>query len=733
MEPELVTAKPCEVLCSRLTTATAGAEANHEMSRSPSSPPSAPPSSPWYLCGCCCGIQYTNADGLSLHKPPSWVRNSKDQTSTTQQMILEEESPPGDEDPRYPNFIRESTRSIDLNDTITLEELQKIIPSIDQDLEKNIKSWEDSFRKYEELENKSLEVIGPELVRVLEKLRDDPDAFLNSSNPAIRSLARTRTSLYSPTSRRDSKDSIMSLEIEDSVGSNGRRKSLTASATPLSSSLPPPLSTPTQTQRRGSLPDLRPLSMNSVISHSYTERASELLNYDSSSPEVVSNSKEGTKLVFGNRRIQSVALTRRSVTGPLVQTNPIHPSMGRRELSLIWAGRLAELSPSQGQLSKQVGRNGQVLSLKMTPKWPSWLSDCLYDVIKTNKYGKRQRRVLQLTEFHVLNIKDGKSVTKVIPYGGIHRINLTSARAFTIDYEIKLSGQEIVETGTLYYESLLSAHIVQQVTTRTQIRRDLDKIGQIASSEEIHRLGYSVGVTENMIQTITELVTTNNSDITQFALLLGRRTYEQLLSLQPHLIVASPPSPSSPLVRRHTTNEATALSRRLLEMQQGSGEHRLKTHIQKIILDVQSPEGNTLRHFLHNFPSVPKDKNITELRHFIDGLYEYLIENHVNLFATSLRSDEGTRPEEPTTAPPSESTATSALAISTLTTAQQLTEDHLVSISYIAYTVVEETLFLALQPNLISYCLSYETREVSLISTLSLSHPPLPPLYSLPC
>jgi hypothetical protein len=648
-------------------------------------------------------------------------------------MILDEELLSNEEDPKYPNFVRESTRSIDLNDTITLEELQKIIPTIDQDLESNIKSWEDSFRKYEELENKSLEVIGPELVQVLEKLRDDPDAFLNSSNPAIRSLARTRTSLYAPStsSHRDSKDSVASLEI-DSVagGGEGRRKSFNYTQT-----TPPP--TRTLTNRRGSLPDtLRPLSMNSVVSPSYPERTSEFLPSSSfsstSGPGVVTNSKEGTKLVFGNRRIQSVALTRRSPTGSASQMNPIHQlSMGRRELSLIWAGRLAELSPSQGQLSQQVSHNGQVLSLKMTPKWPSWLSDCLYDVIKINKYGKRQRRVLKLTEFHVLNIKEGKSVTKVIPYSGIQRINLNTARAFTIDYEIR--GQRDhreLECGTLYYESLLSAHIVQQVTTRTQIRRDLDKIGQVASSsspsEGLNRLGYSVGVTENMIQTITELVTTNNSDITQFALLLGRRTYEQLCSLKPHLVSTTPPvsptlpSPlSSPYTRqlshtRHTSLETTALSRRLLEMQQGSSEHKLKNHIQKIILDVQTPEGNTLRHFLHNFPGVPKDKNITELRHFIDGLYEYLIENHVSLFATSLRSEEGSEEVTSTSSPPSPSSSSSPPSALTITTppSQQLTEDQLVSISYIAYTVVEETLFLALQPSIISYCLSYETREV---------------------
>lgn len=697
---------------------------------------------PWYrnICGCCCVIEYTEADGLSLHKSPTWIRHHHHQdpsptdisTAPTLRMEADDNDlPPEGDENKYPAFVRESTRSIDFNDPITLEDLQKIIPTIDQDLEGNIKSWEESFRKYEELENRSLEVIGPELVQVLGKLRDDPDAFINSSNPSIRSLARTRTSLYATTSHPDSRSSRGgSFEIQSgNSGGSERRRSL----------LVTPVTSPLRTQRRESMPDIRPMSMNSVISHSFTERLSEFNG--SMSPDVVSNSREGTDLVFG-RRVQSVAMSR-SAGSPLSHKNPIHQAMGTRELSLIWAGRLAELSPSQGQLSKQVGRNGQVLSLKMTPKWPGWLSDCLYDVIKINKYGKRQRRIIKLTEYHLLNVKDGKSVTKVVPYAGIQRINLTSPRSFSIDYEIKRSSQE-VEKGTLYYESLLSAHIVQQVTTRTQIRRDLDRIGRMISNDDVNRLGYSVGVTEAMIHTITELVTKNNSDITQFALLLGRRTFEQLQSVNPDLVQ----SPSTPFDRspasstyksspsRPSIVDFSATIRRLLAIQQGSGEYKLKNLIQKMILDVQSPEGNTLRHFLQNFPNIPNDKNITELRHFIDGLYEYLIENHVTLFATCLhtidqedKEGESIYPTDSTSHSPhvsaistkNEPPSPQPLVTSSRIPSLRLTEELLVSISYIAYTVVEETLFLALQPKIISYCLSYEVREVFNLSS-SLPH-----------
>ena len=662
-------------------------------------------------------IEYTEDGGLSLHKPPNWIHRDPPPAEISNPPTLRMAVDDGDlpeEDLKYPAFVRESTRSIDLNDPITLEDLQKIIPTIDQDLEGNIKSWEESFRKYEELENRSLEVIGPELVQVLGKLRDDPDAFINSSNPSIRSLARTRTSLYATTSNHDSRSSRSSLEIQSgNSGGTERRRSFVVQQFHEASS-------PFRTQRRGSMPEIaRPMSMNSVVSHSYTERLSEFNGQ--MSPDVVSNSREGTDLVFG-RRVQSVAMSR-STSGPLPQKNPIHQTMGTRELSLIWAGRLAELSPSQGQLSKQVGLNGQVLSLKMTPKWPGWLSDCLYDVIKINKYGKRQRRIIKLTEYHLLNVKDGKSVTKVVPYGGIQRINLTSPRSFSIDYEIKCNSQE-VERGTLYYESLLSAHIVQQVTTRTQIRRDLDRIGRMISTDD-NRLGYSVGVTEAMIHTITELVTKNNSDITQFALLLGQRTFEQLQSINPNLIQSpappsSPPLPASPLTkksslsRQNTVDASSASIRRLLAIQQGSGEYKLKNLIQKIILDVQSPEGNTLRHFLQNFPNIPKDKNITELRHFIDGLYEYLIENHVTLFATCLHSMDQ-EDDHPAAAaaglPPSDSihltrSTSDSSQVSTVGVKKEpsspqplitsspipslrLTEELLVSISYIAYTVVE--------------------------------------------
>jgi hypothetical protein len=683
----------------------------------------------WYLC-CCLShdsIDRNDSPGLSIYQV--------DSTVPTLAVTMDDESGVEEDPQRYPAFVRESTRSLELFEPITLEELQKGTPTIDSDLDKNIKTWEDSFRKYEELENKSLEVIGPELVKVLDRLRDDPDAFLNSSNPAIRSLARTRTSLYASTSPPGS----TSLEISGRE-SGSRRKSFNfqQSTTNVQHSHPQP--------RRGSLPEMRPMSMSSLVSHSQGERASEL-----SSPflshEVVSNSREGASLAFGQRRIQSVALTRSTLTA----TNG-HPSlppsalsqMGTRELSLIWAGRLAEMSPTQGQLSKQMGTNGQVLSLKMTPKWPGWLSDCLYDVIKINKFGKRQRRTLKFTEFHVLNIKGGKSVTKVIPYAGIHSINLTSSQSFTLDYEVKKGVNNDLENGTLFYESLLSAHIVQQVATRTQVRRDLDKIGKMTSKQEdSNRVGFSVGVTEAMIHAISDLVKKDNSDITQFAQLLGKRAIEQIQSTTPQLLGNITSTVESPLIQ----TDQTEAMKRLLSIQQGSGEYKLKSHIQKIILDVHSPEGNTLRHFLKNFPDTPKDDNMTELRHFIDGLYEYLLENHLLIFAQQLSDLPGSMTSmirSPSDNNHSGSHSTTPSSQSRLrnswnafsnsppvppTANMILTTDLIISIAYLAFTVVEETLFLALQQKIISYCLSHELREVYFpffgFSFLSISMPNL--------
>lgn len=131
---------------------------------------------------------------------------------------------------------------------------------------------------------------------------------------------------------------------------------------------------------------------------------------------------------------------------------------------------------------------------------------------------------------------------------------------------------------------------------------------------------------------------------------------------------------------------------------------------------------------------------MTELRHFIDGLYEYLIENHVTLFTTCLNSPDDLndsvhstkqqpshfvgRPASTSSTP---SVASSPIRISWGTTTSELypasetspipsfhlTEELLIPISYIAYTVVEETLFLALQPKIISYCLTHEIRQVS--------------------
>jgi len=594
-----------------------------------------------------------------------------------------------------PSFLRHSQSDMSITDDcdLTLEDLQFSPTVIDKNLDASIKKWEKSFRSYEDMETISLEKVGPSLVNVLIQLREDPDAFINSTDPAIQSLARQRSTLHRSGIELSG---ISSTDIKDGGTSplKHRRQSIALTSTCQNNKFK-------THHRRGSTPDMRPQSLSFLKHGSAHYPHNHRLHMRD---EIVSNSREAASLADVGGRVMSVdrvvsPLHHPQESGSSPNEVTTRGTIGTRELSLLWAGRLAEVTPTQGEMSKQVGDSGEVVGLKIRPKWPVWLSDSVYDVIKTNKYGKKQRRTIKLTEYHMLNIKEGKIVTKIVPYDSIIKTFLVSEDDFCVEYSM-ISGEDL-EEGSLRYSSLLAAHIVQQLTTRAQVRQALDTIGHAPTGKSSHSVGYSAGATAAMIESIAEESNREHSDIAQFARSLGRRARDRLQS-------SGIEEESNGTDSNHplALNDAEYASR-LLSIEPGSGEFKVQNAVQRIILNPSTPEGNTARHFIDGFPDSPLDRNMTELRHFIEGMYEYVVENHGVDLAMLLRSDESFRMSDLQEQMVSKSSRPHTTPV------VDLTDEALSSISFISFSVVEEALFLSLQDKISSYCDSTDMPERS--------------------
>lgn len=176
------------------------------------------------------------------------------------------------------------------------------------------------------------------------------------------------------------------------------------------------------------------------------------------------------------------------------------PDSYLRRLSATWSQRLNDIDDTQGaclQLQRPTSFSSSVSSLqpsipgppqespggtiqcpksplsptpfRLRPRWPRYLTDVCYDVVKVNKLGQHMRRTLKLTQHHILSIKDsGACLTKFYPYRDIRR-------AFITPQQTRL---QIVQRGGKIntYISPVALHLFQQIVTRVKIRRALDTI-----------------------------------------------------------------------------------------------------------------------------------------------------------------------------------------------------------------------------------------------------------------
>lgn len=350
-----------------------------------------------------------------------------------------------------------------------------------------------------------------------------------------------------------------------------------------------------------------------------------------------------------------------------------------KKLSSTWSTRLNAVDATQGAVL--VKRGDQPLQLR--PRWPRYLADISYDVIKVNKFGQKMRRVLRLTQHHVISLKDGAALTKFYPYRDVRRAFLAAQTTLKI---VQRDGK--VNT----YLSPIALHIFQQIVTRVKIRKALDAAALDllpqrsspagadvnAEVDAVAAADFTPQATATIIAAISE-ANSNSADevLTLFARELAERTIlglrqdaaradeasetppltqtddggdasTELSEASPAAQSTSmgdeppPPPPPSPLSApaaplSPTLSASPEKSLRLVQATlrmtypAESAEGAVQTQVRALLFDTDTPENSTLLHFLRSVndaaSSLPLKNTLLKVRHFIDGLHEYCLES----------------------------------------------------------------------------------------------------------
>lgn len=439
------------------------------------------------------------------------------------------------------------------------------------DLDDDIRAYGRAIADYESLEENCLSEIGQELAAVLTDLRRDPNSFASSSNPKIQALARTRASVFSSRKK-------LGISQDLNYDSSGRKRANSFSA---NSSL--------LTEDDDTLQTDRPARMSKRASWQ------------------VGSSSSGLA-----KRAEAKGLSEPDVT-ELPDTDP---SLSKK-LSTRWAERLVDVNPTRGKLKESGVNEHGVQTFKIRPLWPDWLVDTSYSVVKKNKYGKRQKRIIRLTEHHFFNVKNGREITQSFVYSEINKTWLKTQTTLVVSF----GDDKVYE-----YETEIAPLIAQQLNTRVQVRSALDKAetNMITGKESVSNFSNSTAALVSSIEGGNS--SSGSSSIISFA----RTISEAFLNDRECT------ERGSSMWHRDTNgivNDA-ALALRLIHLIPDSPEMLISAAIQDIMFDVRTPEGNTRRVFVQKVlaystegPDAVDSKVLcTELRHFIDGMHEYIME-----------------------------------------------------------------------------------------------------------
>lgn len=155
---------------------------------------------------------------------------------------------------------------------------------------------------------------------------------------------------------------------------------------------------------------------------------------------------------------------RETEDSPLRDTVAVSQNHSMSEkLSAKWALRLNELNPTQGSLqrgsssmnnSAPFNAAGEAVPIKFKPKWPDFLIDTYFDVIKINMYGRKMRRIIKLNQHYVVNITNTSEISQFYAYREIRRVWLEHGNTIVV---VLKNGKQIV------YMSHIAPHVLQQV------------------------------------------------------------------------------------------------------------------------------------------------------------------------------------------------------------------------------------------------------------------------------
>ncbi len=370
----------------------------------------------------------------------------------------------------------------------------------------------------------------------------------------------------------------------------------------------------------------------------------------------------------------SLATNKRS--GMTMDTSDLQSiSSTNNRISTRWARHLSTIVPVQGAM--RFTNKSNILHVK--PKWPEWLVDESFDVVKVNTFGKKYNRKLKLTEQHILALKDGTGVTKVYTYFDVLKLSLSSdSKSVTLSFKS--------DNRSYTYITPFACHICQQITTRLQVRTALEK-----STLSVANIEHS---TDAMLAIIDAISTDNAKSGTSNYLTFAKTLKNRLLPTQNE--------DNSNNVLESAEDDAgteTALSHSFLKIEPGTAEFKVQSAVRSYLYDESTPEGNTRRHFIASFK---QEQGLTDIRMWIEGMHEYIFMNR-GVHLSAIYYDAVLYGLTPTS------------------DLNNIDENTLISISFIIFTVVEESIFTHLNQNILTIIQTPELikREHALVSKMN--------------
>lgn len=413
------------------------------------------------------------------------------------------------------------------------------------------------------------------------------------------------------------------------------------------------------------------------------------------------------------------------------------------KLSSIWSDRLNTVNPTQGAIFIAESNDSNSM-IKIRPKWPDYLGDISFDIIKVNKYGQKMNRILKLTQYHVISIRNGTEVTKFFRYEDIRRVWLQNGDTIKV---VQRNDKKNM------YTSSIAPHILQQIITRVQVRASLDRTN---FHEDYQTLGYTLETTEQMIKSISDANTRATEEVlASFANELKLKVVsaehmdrtsqgnkqsrpasiclsvsgvdddqedfsdvmivkEVLDSIIEEIDTDIKVTSSEVAATRAISNDTKPSSDqqpKFMNFKEESPEYTVQAIVRSLISDGSTAEGNTLRLFVEDFLSsdarVDMKDMLVKVRHFVDGMHEHLVSTRGFKLAVDFQQARQQSLIKSKVDPKVKAISKQAprrMSINFLKDKGGLAhvDDELLTwISFIVFIVIEETVFLRIKEKLI--------------------------------